>query len=164
MRGVDGAMHSIASSAGVKGTLIVFICNHCPWVKAWQGRLVEIGNSALTRGIGVIMINPNDPGVYPEDDFAHMKDRARALGFEFPYVVDATSSVARAFGATHTPEAFLFDARGALVYHGAVDDDARRPEAVAHRYLHDAVEALLAGRPIEPQETKALGCSLALRK
>ena len=92
-----------------------------------------------------------------------MVERAKARGFTFPYVVDSTSDVARAFGATHTPEAFLFDAGGKLVYHGAIDDNAQDAAKVEHRYLADAGNELLAGRPIAAAETKSIGCSLRLR-
>jgi len=163
MKNVDGRELSIASVQGAKGTLILFTCNHCPWVKAWEGRMVQIAARARQRGIGAIAINPNDPAAYPEDSYENMQKRAREHGYGFPYVVDSTSDVARAFGATHTPEAFLFDARGALVYHGAIDDNARQPGKVKARYLSDAVKAVAAGRPVAAAETKALGCSIKFR-
>jgi len=163
MLGVDGRTISIARAAGRRGTLVLFICDHCPWVKAWQTRIAEIGNGAPAKGIGVIAINPNDPAAFPEDGYAPMQQRAREVGYKFPYVVDATSDVARAFGATHTPEAFLFDAHGKLVYHGAVDDNAHDPAGVHEHWLADAVAAVAAGRPVRDAETKALGCSLKLR-
>jgi hypothetical protein len=92
-----------------------------------------------------------------------MQQRARERGFEFLYVVDATSNVARAFGATRTPEAFLFDAAGTLVYHGAIDDNAQDAAKVEKRFLKDALDALLAGREVAVKETKALGCSIKFR-
>src|SRR3989442_14141411 len=92
-----------------------------------------------------------------------MQANAKRSKMAFPYVVDATSDVARAFGATRTPEAFLFDATGTLVYHGAVDDNARDEQAVAHAWLHDAVVAVVAGNPVPAPETKALGCGIKLR-
>ena len=90
-------------------------------------------------------------------------DSARAAGMRFPYVVDATSGIARAFGATRTPEAFLFDGRGRLVYHGAIDDNAHEPNAVQHHYLRDALEAVVAGRAIAEGETRFLGCTIKFR-
>jgi peroxiredoxin len=163
MKNVDGREVSIAGVAGKKGTLVVFTCNHCPWVKAWEKRLVEIGNGYSTRGIGVIAINSNDPETYAEDGYAQMQKRAKQRGMKYPYVVDATSDVARAFGATRTPEAFLFDAGGRLVYHGAIDDNAREPGKVSRRYLEDGLKALIEGREIAVRETKALGCSIKFR-
>jgi peroxiredoxin len=163
MKNVDGREISIADVAGRKGTLVVFTCNACPWVKAWQSRIAEIGNRSLKQGIGVIAVNANDPGVVPEDDYPVMQKNARKLRLAFPYVVDASSDVARAFGATRTPEVFLFDANGRLVYHGTIDDNAKQPGQVKVRYLDDAVRAVLAGRTVAPAETKALGCSIKFR-
>jgi thiol-disulfide isomerase/thioredoxin len=163
MRGVDGRAITLAAAAGSRGTLVVFMCNHCPWVKLWQGRIAAIANAAKAAKIGVVAINSNDPAAYPEDGFDQMKARAKQLGFKFPYVVDATSDVARAFGATRTPEVFLFDAGGKLVYHGAVDDNARDEQAVEHAWLHDAVDAVVGGTPVPAAESKALGCGIKLR-
>jgi len=163
MQGVDGSEASIASVGGEKGTLVIFSCNACPWAKAWEERIAELGNAYRERGVGVIMINPNDPGRVPEDGFEEMKRRAAARGFRFPYVVDSTSDVARAFGATRTPEAFLFDGAGMLVYHGTIDDNAQDPARVEKRYLKDALEAVLAGRSVPQAETKALGCTIKFR-
>jgi len=163
MQNVDGKSLTLAGAAGKKGTLVLFICNHCPWVKAWQPRLAVVGNAALGRGIGVVAINANDPASYPEDAYAEMVKRAKEVGYRFPYVVDATSDVARAFGASHTPEAFLFDAHGRLVYHGAVDDDAQHPQAVKSHWLADAVAAVAAGKPVATAETKSLGCGIKFR-
>ena len=163
MKRVGGRPLSIAGAAGKKGTLVLFICNHCPWVKAWQSRIAAIGNAAPSQGVGVIAINSNDPAAYPEDDFATMQSNAKKSKMGFPYAVDGTSDVARAFGATRTPEAFLFDAKGLLVYHGAIDDNAHQPDQVKVHYLEEAVNALLDGKEITLAETKALGCGIKLR-
>jgi peroxiredoxin len=163
MAGVDGKSVSIAAVAGKQGTLVIFMCHHCPWVKAWQDRIARIGNAAGKQGIGVIAINSNDPAAYPEDDLAGMKAQAKQLKLAFPYVVDATSDVARAFGATRTPEAFLFDASGKLVYHGTVDDNAQNEKAVAKPWLEQAVTAVAGGQAVPTSETKAFGCSIKFR-
>lgn len=162
MTGVDDKEITLAEAAGKKGTMVIFMCNHCPWVKAWQTRISKIGNAAVAKGIGVVAVNSNDPAAYPEDDMANMKTRAKDLGFKFPYVVDATSDVARAFGATHTPEIFLFDASGKLVYHGAIDDN-RDEKLVKKQYLQQAVAAVAAGKPVALAETKSLGCGIKYR-
>jgi Redoxin len=163
MKSVDGHELSIAEAAGKKGTLVVFMCNHCPWVKAWQSRIAAIGNQAVTQGIGVIAINSNDPVAYPEDGFDQMKVRSTQLGLHFPYAVDATSDIARAFGATRTPEAFLFDAKGKLIYHGTVDDNAQDETAVKQTWLKDAVQAAAGGTAVPAAETKAFGCGIKFR-
>lgn len=164
MKSVDGKDYTIAGVKGENGTLVMFSCNHCPWVIAWEDRIAEIGNAYQKKGFGVIVINPNDPGVKGEDSYEEMVQRAKEKGFEFPYVVDATSDVARAFGATRTPEVFLFDTAGKLVYHGAIDDNARNPEAIEKHYLKDALNAMVAGKAIPTAQTKALGCTIKWRK
>lgn len=160
MKGVDGAWHTIKGVAGEKGTLVLFSCNACPWVKKWEDRMSSIGNTYQEKGVGVIMINSNDPAKVAEDGYDEMVARAKAKAFGFPYVVDATSEVARAFGATRTPEVFLFDAKGKLVYHGAVDDSPSNPKAVDEPYLKNALNALVEGKAIPKAQTKALGCSI----
>ncbi len=164
MLNVTGERVSIADVKGPKGTLVIFSCNSCPWVKAWETRIAEVGNWAQKQGVGVIMINPNDPAKNPEDRYEVMQQRAKERGFAFPYVVDETSDIARAFGATHTPEFFLFDAAGKLVYTGALDDNARDPQAVKERYVKNAIEALVAGRPIPIAQTKSIGCTIKFRE
>ena len=159
MKNVDGSSVSIADVVGKEGTLVVFSCNHCPFVKAWQGRIASVGNAAKTKGIGVIVINANDPTDYPEDSYVEMQTRAKDLGFTFPYVVDATSDVARAFGATRTPEAFLFDKDGKLVYHGAIDDSKEADQVTKH-FLQDAIDAELTGKAVPVAETKFVGCGI----
>lgn len=163
MKSVDGRTLTIASAAGRKGTLVVFTCNHCPFAKQWESRIAEIGNAAAAAGVGAIAINSNDPAAYPEDGFEEMQARAKQLGLAFPYVVDATSEVAVAFGATRTPEAFLFDAKGKLVYHGTIDDNGRDASAVKQPWLRQAVQAVAAGQRVATAETKALGCSIKFR-
>ena len=163
MMNVDGRELSIDGARGSKGTLVVFTCNACPWAKAWHARIVSLGNRCAKQGIGAIAINSNDPGVVPEDGYAVMQANARRSKMAFPYVVDASSDLARAFGATRTPEAFLFDREGGLVYHGTIDDNAKQPGKVKARYLEDAIAALLGGREIAFAETKALGCSIKFR-
>ena len=149
--------------AGKKGTLVVFTCNHCPYAKAWEKRVAALANSYSSQGIGVIMINANDPAAYFEDAFAEMQTRAKRLGLSVPYVVDDTSNVARAFGASVTPEAFLFAADGKLAYHGTVDDNRADPDKVTAHYLGDALAAVAAGHSPKTTETKRLGCSIKFR-
>ena len=109
------------------------------------------------------MVNSNDPAINPEDGFDVMQTRAEKFGFRFPYVVDATSDVARAFGATRTPEAFLFGADSRLAYHGTIDDNAKASEDVSQHYLRDALDAVVAGGELSVKTTKALGCGINFR-
>ena len=163
MKNVDGKPASIRDVAGQKGTLVVFTCNHCPYAKAWEKRVAELANRGSQQGIGAILINPNDPTTYPEDGFAEMQARARSLDLRVPYVVDDTSDVARAFGASVTPEAFLFAADGKLAYHGTIDDNRADPDRVTAPYLRDALAAVAAGRAPKTKATKSLGCSIKFR-
>ena len=161
--GHAGGQLSIADAKGPKGTLVIFSCNHCPFVKGWETRIAELGNTWRKNGVGVIAVNSNDPAAYAEDGFTEMQQRAKQRGFEFPYVVDATSEVGRAFGATRTPEAFLFDKDGKLAYHGTIDDNYQDASKVKDHYLRDALEALVGGKEIPVRETKAIGCSIKFR-
>jgi peroxiredoxin len=162
MMNVDGKELSIKDVEKPAGTLVIFTCNHCPFAKAWEARIVALGNSYGAKGVGVIAINANDPKVAPDDSMDKMQERAKDKGMQFPYVVDATSNVARAFGASRTPEAFVFDKNGKLVYHGAVDD-SQDPDKVEVTYLKNALDAVLAGSDVAVKETKSIGCSIKFR-
>lgn len=164
MKGVDGKDYTIAGVKGEKGTLVIFSCNHCPFVVAWESRIAAIGNEFMKKGIGVIQINPNDYNRYQADAPEKMAQRAKERGFEFPYVVDATSEVARAFKATVTPEFFLFDADDKLVFHGALDDNHRNASAATQHYLRNALDALLKGEAIPVARTKTPGCTIKWRE
>jgi peroxiredoxin len=163
MKNVDSSMVSIGKLAGEKGTLVVFTCNACPYAKAWEERIAALGNKYSQQGVGVVAVNSNDPKVVPEDGFEAMQQRAKDRKLAFPYVMDETSGVAKAFGAGRTPEVFLFDGEGKLVYKGAVDDNHKEPDKVQSRYLQDALEAVVAGRDVPVKETKAMGCSIKFR-
>jgi peroxiredoxin len=163
MKNVDGKMLSIADVSGKAGTLVVFTCNHCPFAKAWEQRIVELGNAYAGKGIGVLLVNANDPTQHAEDGFEEMQAHAKSRGMKIPYVVDDTSAVARAFGASVTPEAFLFDKSGKLAYHGTIDDNRQEADKVKARYLKDALDAVVAGKTPAVPETKGLGCSIKFR-
>jgi len=163
MKSVDGKELSLTDVKTAQGTLVVFTCNHCPFAKMWEKRIVELGNSYAAKGVGVVAINANDPKVAEEDSYEVMQQRAKDRGMEFPYVVDATSGLARAFGATKTPEAFLFDKDGKLVYHGAVDDNGQEPAKVENAYLKNALDAVVAGKDVTVKETKSIGCGIKFR-
>ena len=161
---VDGKEVSIASTAGKSGTLVVFTCLECPYAKAWEQRIVELGNTYSKKGVGVLLINSNNPSISKKDTIEATQARAKERGVQFAYAVDPTSSVAKAFGASRTPEAFLFDKGGKLVYHGTVDDNHEEADKVSKRYLKDALDAVSAGKTPAVQETKSLGCSIKFAK
>ena len=163
MAGVDGKKSSIAGVKGETGTLVVFTCNHCPFVKAWQDRLVSIANGCVSRGVGVLFVNSNDPSIVPEDGLVGMKQLAATKGYKFPYVIDEGGRLARAFGAVRTPEVYLFDKDLKLIYHGAVDDNAEDAAAVKQHYLGAALISLMQDQPVAVKETKAIGCGIKLK-
>ena len=160
----DGKEVSIEKAAGKKGTMVVFTCNNCPYAKAWEERIVELGNTYSKKGVGVLLINSNSPSVSKGDAADLVKARAKERGMQFAYGLDPNSQVAKAFGATKTPEAFVFDKDGKLVYHGTIDDNHEDAAAVQKRYLKDALEAVSAGKAPAVQETKSLGCSIKFPK
>jgi peroxiredoxin len=163
LKGVDGKTWSFADARGSKGTLVVFICNHCPYVKAVIGRIVEEANALERIGVNTIAIMPNDPADYPEDSFDNMQAFARRHGFTFPYVIDQTQDVARAYGAQCTPDFFGFNAKDELQYRGRLDASRTTLIPNARRELYEAMSLVAeTGRgPIE--QTASMGCSIKWR-
>jgi peroxiredoxin len=161
--GVDGKRHTLASARGPNGLLVMFICNHCPYVKAIRDRIVRDARELAQHGIGSIAIMSNDPTDYPEDSFENMRRVAESAGFTFPYVLDETQRVAKAYGAVCTPEFFGFNAALELQYHGRLDASRKDPVPNARRELFDAMVGIArTGRgPIE--QTAAIGCSIKWR-
>ncbi len=162
--GVDGRRHTLDSARGPNGLLVMFICNHCPYVKAILPRLLRDARELATLGIGSIAIMANDAAGYPEDSWENMQRIARAEDFPFPYVLDASQDVARAYGAICTPDFFGYNNRLELQYRGRLD--ASRKEAApddARRELFEAMKqvALTGNGPIE--QTPSIGCSIKWR-
>jgi len=164
LKNVDGKDLTLTDMMGKKGTLVVFTCNHCPYAMAWEDRIVSLGNAYSAKGIGVVAVNSNDPTIVEGDSYAAMQTRAKDKKFGFPYVVDEGSKLATAFGASRTPEAFLFDAQGKLVYHGTIDDNHKEAGKVTKTYLKDALDAVADGKAVATAETKAVGCSIKFKK
>lgn len=160
--GIDGKTHGLGDYKDKKAVVVVFSCNHCPTVKDYEDRMVQIQKDYMNRGVVLVAINPNDSVKYPEDSFDNMIARAREKHFNFPYLRDEDQSVARAYGAERTPEVFLIDSRGALRYHGRIDDSTD-PRNIKSPDLRNALDALLAGRPITVVETEPHGCTVKWR-
>lgn len=158
--GVDGQTHALGDYADKDVLVVIFSCNHCPYVRAWEGRMVQIQTDYADQGVQFVAINANDPEKYPEDSFEKMVERARERGFNFPYLHDASQEVARAYGATRTPEVFVFDRQRRLRYHGAIDDNYEDPAAVRRPYLRQALDALLADQDPPVPETPPVGCTI----
>jgi peroxiredoxin len=157
--GVDGQQHSLTDYADKPALAVVWSCNHCPYVQAWEGRMIGLQQEFGGQGFQLVAISSNDAENYPEDSFDAMKERASAQGFNFDYLYDEDQSVLNAYGAERTPEVFLFDRDRRLVYHGAIDD-SREEEGVTQEYLREAIEAVLAGEEPPVTETPPVGCSV----
>ena len=161
LKNVDGRTLSSGDLLrDAKALALIFSCNHCPYVHAWEDRMISLGKTYLPRGAAFVLINANDPRKYPEDNFDGMVARSKARGYPFPYLQDEDQTTARAYGATRTPEVFLFNSLGELRYHGRVDDNYEDPGAVKSHDLRDALEALLAGRSPAGAETPLIGCTI----
>ena len=160
LSGVDGRNYSLATFADKSARVVIFSCNHCPYVVMYEDRMIELARDYHDQGVAVIAINPNDPVSHPADSFENMKLRAQSKGFNFPYVWDETQQTAVAYGATRTPEVFVVDAGGTVVYHGRIDDNAEDAGAVERHDLREALDQLVAGRPIETPDTDPIGCSI----
>ncbi|MFW5692941.1 MAG: thioredoxin family protein [Thermoguttaceae bacterium] len=167
--GVDGEKHSLADYADAKAVVVVFTCNHCPVAKAYEDRLIAFQKDYQPKGVQVVAINPNSPKKAPQDSLEKMKERAAGenLGdwrdseapFNFPYLVDLTQEVAKAYGATCTPHVFALDEDRNVAYMGAVDDNMS-PDHVKKHFLRDAVDAILEGKQPEQPTTRQFGCGI----
>ena len=158
--GVDGNNYSLSNFKDKKVLIVMFTCNHCPYVQAYEDRLIALQKEFKDKGVVFIAINPNDDKNYPEDNFENMVKRAKEKGYNFPYLRDESQSVARAYGATHTPHIFVFDEDRRLRYTGKIDDNWREPNKVKERYLRDAILSLLEEKEIKKPDTYAIGCTI----
>ncbi len=151
---------SLADCAGTQGTLIIFLCAHCPYVVHVKDELARLGRDYRSRGIGLVGISSNDVANYPEDSPAGLVRFARGAGIEFPVLYDASQQVARAYTAACTPDLFLFDGERKLVYRGQLDASRPGKGQADGRDLRAALEALLAGREIEAEQWPSTGCNI----
>ena len=149
---------------GPNGLLVMFICNHCPYVQAVEDRIIALQREYGPRGVQLVGICSNDPTDYSDDRPENLLRRWREKGYGFPYLLDETQDVARAFGAVCTPDIYVFDRARRLAYHGRIDDNWQRPEKVTQRELAAALDALLAGRRPSPDQHHSIGCSIKWRK
>ena len=158
---LDGRLMSLGDVAGEKGTVVMFICNHCPFVKHVADQLAVLGRDYLPRGIGVVAISSNDVSTHPADSPEQMVHEAEERGYLFPYLYDETQEVAQAYHAACTPDFYLFDAGRALVYRGQLDPSRPGSDVpVTGSDLRAAIEALLAGRPPVAEQIPSLGCNI----
>jgi peroxiredoxin len=158
--GVDNKTYTLDSFKDKKIVTVMFICVHCPYVRAWEPRFLQIQKDYADKGVTLVGITSNDPVKFPEDSFENTAKWAKEKGYNFPYLYDEDQSVARAYGAERTPEVFVFDEKRILRYHGRIDDNHEDPTQVKTHYLRDALDALLAGKPVPIAETQPVGCTI----
>src|SRR5882672_1673760 len=162
--GTDGKRHTLASVTGSKGLLVMFICNHCPYVKAIRERLIRDCVELKTLGIDAVAISANDPDDYPEDSFENMQRLARDLKFPFPYLFDESQEVARAYGAVCTPDFFGFNKDLGLQYRGRLDASRSSPAANARRELFEAMKAVAETGRGPADQIPSMGCSIKWKR
>ena len=156
---VGGASLTLSDVLHDQGAIIMFTCNHCPYVVGSEGRIENAANRARELGMGFVGINSNDPVVYESDNWDSMVKRA-GKGMSYAYLHDETQDIAHTYGAERTPEFYLLDSRGIVVYRGRMDDSPRNPIDATTDELGDAMSALVAGTPIVNARTESIGCSV----
>lgn len=164
MDDTSGRSLTLEDVADDNGLLVMFTCNTCPWVAKWEDRYNGLSTLARANNIGMIALNPNERIRDRGESMEDMRKRAQKQGYSFPYALDKDHIVADAFGATRTPEIFLFDSEMRLVYHGAIDDNADNAASVESTYAADAIRQLVSGSGIAQEETKSLGCTIKRTK
>lgn len=167
LKNVDGTMVSYSDYPDAKGFIVIFTCNTCPYAVASEDRIIALDKEFKGKGYPVIAINPNDPDVQPADTYALMQKKAKDKGFTFPYLYDESKTVYSQYGAKKTPHVYLLnkeDGQNVVRYIGAIDDNVRNGAAVKERFLANAVNQLLAGEEVSLKETKAIGCSVKVKK
>lgn len=167
LKNVDGKMVSLSDFKTAKGFIVVFTCNHCPYAKAYEDRIIELDQKYSAMGYQVVAINPNDPEVQPEDGFKQMITRATEKNYRFPYLVDEGQKVFPMYGATKTPHVFILkkeNKKNIVKYIGTIDDNYENASDVSERYVDEAVRALLSNQPVKKDKTVAIGCSIKVKK
>lgn len=160
LKNVDGKMVSLSNYKDVKGYIVVFTCNHCPYAQLYEQRIIDLHRKYKDKGFPVIAINPNSPEIVPEDSFAEMQNRAKQKRYPFAYLFDEKQTIFPQFGATRTPHVFVLDANLVVKYIGAIDDNPEAPNSIKNRYVEAAVESLLRGENPSPDFTRAVGCTI----
>ncbi len=163
LKNVDGKMVSMSDMKAAKGYIVIFTCNHCPFSKAYEERIIGLNAKYANSGFPVIAINSNDVTAVPEDSYENMVSLANDNGYTFPYLYDESQAIASAYGASRTPHVFVLQKiKDKLVvqYIGAIDNNTEEPLKADKKYVEDAVDALLNSKPVVVSETKAIGCTI----
>ncbi len=164
LKNIDGKMVSMADYPDANGFIIIFTCNSCPYAVMYEDRIIELHNNYAPKGYPVIAINPNDADIKPSDSFENMQKRAMDKGFEFPYIFDEKQEIFPVYGAKKTPHVFLLSKEKVVEYIGAIDDNAQNAASVSQKYVENAIAALERGEKPNPSTTKAIGCSIKIKK
>lgn len=160
LKDISGKEITLADAKKQNGLLVMFSCNTCPYVIKNQSRTNEICQYALSKGFGVVVLNSNEAQRSGPDSYEDMKDYAKAQGYSWYYAVDKNNELADAFGATRTPECFLFDKSGKLVYHGAIDDSPADISRVSRGHLKEAINEAVSGKDVSVKKSKSVGCGI----
>ncbi len=167
LKNTDGKFVSLKDYKDAKGFIVIFTCNHCPYAKAYEDRIIALDKKYKTAGYPVIAINPNDPTVQPEDGYEQMIVRAKEKRFTFPYLVDEGQKIYPQYGALKTPHVYLLqkeNGKNIVKYIGAIDDNYEDPNDVSVKYVENAVDALLKGQKIATERSLAIGCTIKVKK
>ena len=157
--GVDGRKYSLESFADKRVLVVIFSCNHCPYVKDYEARMISVQKDYEARGVQLVAINSNDDKAYPDDSFPEMVNRAKEKGFNFPYLRDESQKAVEAYGGVCTPHVFAFDSGRVLRYRGRIDDSRDSSKVTSHD-LRNALDDMLAGREVRVPDTRPFGCSI----
>ena len=167
LKNVNNKLVSLSDYKDAKGFIVIFTCNHCPYAKAYENRIIGLNHKYAPKGYPVIAINPNDPKVEPLDSFEGMQQRAKEKAFTFPYLFDEGQKIYPQYGAKRTPHVFVLqktNGKNIVRYIGAIDDNYADANDVSHKYVEDAVDALLSNKPVALTTTVAIGCSIKAQK
>jgi len=164
LTGTDDKEYGLRDFAGAKALVIIFMCNHCPYVQAQWGRLVDLQEKYLNQGARFVGINSNFNPDYPEDSFEKMKEYVAEYNMNFPYLQDPSQEVAKKFGAVCTPDIFVYDGEQRLFYHGRLDDNWKDASLAERHDLDEALSALISGQAFSEKQIPSMGCSIKWRK
>ncbi len=167
LKNINGQYITLADYPEAKGFIVIFTCNHCPYAKAYEDRIIELDKKYAKQGFPVIAINPNDPAEFPEDSFENMQKRAKNKNYTFPYLLDETQNVAKTYGATKTPHTYLLkndSGNYKVEYIGAIDDNSQDASSVKEKYLENAIAQVIKNEKVIINSTKAIGCSIKWKK
>ncbi len=164
LKNIDGSMVSLSGNKEVKGYILIFTCNTCPYSVAYEDRIIALHSKNAPKGYPVVAVQPNNSKRSPGDSFEKMQKRAKSKGFPFPYLMDETQEVTRTYGATNTPHVYVLNRQSGdsfrIEYIGAIDNNSRNAAAADKHYVQDAVDNLLEGKSIQTTKTKAIGCTI----